>query len=355
MLVLLLEVSNMALISPKLTNSGEQTADSLVVLVTNNLVRAEHTAANTLNNTDLAGTLVVELTEREGEGAELLDNLGKSGSRTRSLEAVGGRGAAVESGAVAQALDLTGAQTDTNLDTPSLADLGETITSDAFARGHDDLLLALNLVSLELPAGRILDQVAVVALDNLFEQLGDLALTVGLHGTCLGDLIFRARGKDARRQHGSEKKLVGVVGSKDEVSLAALEFAIGVGLGRGNNDRVADNGAEAVNLSTKLDLDTLGGLEFDNGLIGIALQGSVWSDKGAGRDGGGVGDTLDNLLSLVDLCNLLLKQLVTLFANVNNLGALSAPSLNTGQSAVVHCVRHAMYVPVTASRTFWEI
>jgi hypothetical protein len=64
----------------KLTNSGEQTADSLVVLVTDNLVLAENATTDTLNDTDLAGALILQLADREGESAELLDNLGQSSS-----------------------------------------------------------------------------------------------------------------------------------------------------------------------------------------------------------------------------------------------------------------------------------
>lgn len=218
--------------SRKLTNSGEQTADSLVVLVTDNLVLAEDATTDTFDDTDLSGALVFQLAEREGESTELLDNLGKSGSRAGSLQAVGSGGAAVKSGTVAQRLDLAGTQADTHLDTPGLADLGETIASDALARSQDDLLLALNLVSLELPAGGVLDQVAVVALDDLLEELGDLALAVGLLGTCLGNLLFGARGEGTRREHGSQKEFVGVVSGKGEIGLAALEFAVG----RGDDD-----------------------------------------------------------------------------------------------------------------------
>lgn len=175
----------------------------------------------------------------------------------------------MESSAVAEGLDLTGAQTDTHLDTPGLADLGETVTSNALTGSQDDLLLALNLVSLELPAGGVLDQVAVVALDELLEELSDLALAVRLLGTCLGNLFLRTGSEEARGEHGSQKELVGVVGGEDKVSLATLEFAFGVGLGRGNNDRVADNGTETVNLSTELDLDALSGLELNSGLLGV--------------------------------------------------------------------------------------
>lgn len=251
-----------------LTNSGEQTANSLVVLVTDNLVLAKNTTTDTLDDTNLAGTLVLKLADREGESTELLDNLGQSSSGAGSLQAVGGGGAAVESSTVAEGLDLTGAQTDTHLDTPGLTNLGETVTSNTLTGSQDDLLLALDLVSLELPAGGVLDQVAVVALDELLKELSDLALAVRLLGTCLGNLLLGTGSKETRGEHGSQKELVGVVGSEEKVSLATLEFAVGVG-GRGNDDRVADNGTETVNLSTELDLDALSGLELDGGLLGV--------------------------------------------------------------------------------------
>ena len=174
------------------TNGGEQTGNGLVVLVTNDLVLTDDAAADTLDDTDLASALIFKLTKREGESAELLNNLGQGGSRAGSLEAVSGGGAAVQSGAVAQALDLAGSQADAHLDTPGLADLGKTIALNALTRSQDDLLLALNLVSVELPAGGVLDQVAIVALDDLLEQLSDLALAVSLLGTCLGNLLLGA-------------------------------------------------------------------------------------------------------------------------------------------------------------------
>jgi len=39
-----------------------------------------------------------------------------------------------------------------------------------------------------------------------------------------------------------------------------------------------------------------------------------------------VGDTLDDALALVDLGDLLLEELVALLADLNDLGALGAPS-----------------------------
>lgn len=250
----------------------------------------------------------------------------------------------MESGTVAEGLDLTGAQTDTHLDTPGLADLRETVTSDALTRSQDDLLLALNLVSLELPAGGVLDQVAVVALDELLKELSDLALAVRLLGTCLGNLLLGTGSEKASGEHGSQKELVGVVGGEDKVSLATLEFAIGVGLRRGNNDRVADNGTKTIDLSTELDLDALGSLELDGGLLGVRLEGSVGGDERAGRDGGRVSNTLCDLLALVDLGDLLLEELVTLLADLDDLGTLSAPSLNACQSSVFCRSCHVMYL-----------
>jgi len=245
----------------------------------------------------------------------------------------------VESCAVAKGLGLAAAQTDTHLNTPGLANLGETLTSDTLAGSQDNLLLALNLVSLELPAGGVLDQVAVVALDNLLEELSDLALGETLLCTCLGNLLLGARGEETSREHGSQKELVCVVGGENKVSLATLEFAIGT-----NDDRVADDGTEAVNLSTELDLDTFAGLELDGGLLSVGLEGSVGSNESAGRDGGGVRDTLCNLLALEDLGDLFIEELVTLLADLDDLGALNAPSFNACQSSVSSRMYNALYL-----------
>lgn len=55
-------------------------------------------------------------------------------------------------------------------------------------------------------------------------------------------------------------------------------------------------------------------------------------------------NTLCDLLALVDLGDLLLEELVTLLANLDNLGTLSAPSLNASQSSIFCRLRHAMYL-----------
>lgn len=63
-----------------LTNSCEQPGYGLALLVDNNLVLTEDTATDTLYNADLGGLLVLKLSQTEGEGSELLDNLGQKSS-----------------------------------------------------------------------------------------------------------------------------------------------------------------------------------------------------------------------------------------------------------------------------------
>jgi hypothetical protein len=97
-------------------------------------------------------------------------------------------------------------------------------------------------------------------------------------------------------------------------------------------------------VSTELDLDALGGLELDGGLLSVGLEGSVGGDESAGRDGGRVSDTLCDLLALVDLGDFLLEEGVTLLADLDDLGTLNAPSLSTCQSSVSFSLHHAMYL-----------
>jgi hypothetical protein len=59
----------------RLTDSREEAGDGVVVLVSNNLVLAEHTTTNALNDTDLGGLLIFKLPQAKGECAKLLDNL----------------------------------------------------------------------------------------------------------------------------------------------------------------------------------------------------------------------------------------------------------------------------------------
>ena len=328
-----------------LTNSGQQTRDSGAVSLAGGLVLAHDTAADTLNNTDLGGLLVVELAQAEGESTELLDNLGQGLAGAGALEAVGGGGTAVESGAVVKGLDLTGSQRETNLNTPNLTNLGDTVTTGTVAGGENNLLLALNLVAAKEPAGSVLNNIDLVGLGDLLDQRRDVGLGRGLLGGGLLLLLIGTLGQKTGGDHESQQKLVGVVGSKNEVSLAAgNNFLSGTLLGDDNH--VANNGSESINLSTKLDLDDLAGLQNSLGLGDVGHQRGVGSDIGARGDSGGVADTfshtvqsvwiiftrpeggqtLEDLLSLVDLGDLLVEELVTLLTDLDDLFALNAKS-----------------------------
>ena len=300
------------------TNSGKESGNRGVVLVTNNLVRAEDVSTDALNDTRLGITLILKLPQAEGESTELLLDLGKKLARAGTLESIGGGGAAVKGSAVLELLDLARSQADAHLDTPDLANLGDALALVVLARGNNNLLLALNLVALEEPRGGALDKVAVVGLDNLLEKLGDLGLRRRLLGSGLGLLLIGTGSEEARGDHETEEELVGVVGGENQVSIATLDNIVGLVLG-GGNDGVANNGAEAIDLSTKLDLDRLAGLDLNNSLLLVGGQGSVGGDESGGRDGGGVGEALGDLLAAVDLGKLLLDELVTLLADVNDL------------------------------------
>lgn len=301
-------------------NGGEQSADGLSVGGADDLVLADDTTTNALDDTDLAGTLIIKLAQAKGESAELLLDLTESGAGAGALETVGGLGPPVKGGAVGEGLNLAVTGRDAHLDTPNLANLGHTVTPDAITRCEDDLLVALDVVAVELPDGGVLDEVAVVALSELLEKVGDPGLGVGLcGGSSLLLLLFGAGGQDARRQHCAEHELLGIVGSKGKVGSAASDLAA-------NNDSVADDGTEAVDLGTELDLHGLAGLQGGLGLLRIGHKRGVGSDVCAGRNSARVGDTLGDVLALVDLGDLLLEELVTLLADLNDLGALGAPS-----------------------------
>lgn len=141
----------------------------------------------------------------------------------------------------------------------------------------------------------------------------------------LGLFLIAACGQETGRHHKSEEELVRPVGCQKQVGLAVRELAILVGF-RGNNNRVADNGTEAINLCTELDLDYFCSLQFDYSFLGVALQWGVWRNVRAWRNGGRVRDSLGNLLALVDLGDFILEELVALLADLNDLGALDAPS-----------------------------
>jgi len=274
----------------KLTNGGQQTGDRGVTGITGGLVCAQDTVANALDNTDLGGLLVIKLTQAEGESAELLDNLGKCLAGAGALENVGGSGAAVQGSTVVKRLDLAVAQAKANLNTPNLTNLGNTFTTGTVARAQDDLLVALDLVAVKQPAGGVLDDVAVVGLGDLLQVGGDLSLGRRLLGGGLLLLLLGTLGQQTRRNHETQHNLVGVVGRKNQVGLAASDNLLG-GVLLANDKHVTDDGSKAIDLSTQLDLDDLAGLQGGLGLGGIGHQRSVGSHIGARRDGSGVGNT----------------------------------------------------------------
>lgn len=142
------------------------------------------------------------------------------------------------------------------------------------------------------------------------------------------------------------------MGSKHQVGGLALDD-VGLLVLGGDNDGVAKNRGEAIDLGTKLDLDRLALLELYGSLLLVRLQGGVRGDIGARRDGGRVSKTcatpvsagptcsngaaraswgalvtLGDLLSTPDLGDLLLKQLVALAADVGDLLASDAEVLD---------------------------
>lgn len=143
----------------------------------------------------------------------------------------------------------------------------------------------------EQPGCSALDDVAVVALGDGLEQAGDLGLRRSLLSGGLGLLLVSSLGEETRGNHQSQKELIAVVGSEHEVSGAARDFLASLVLGS-CEDSVAHNGAEAIDLSSKLDLDGLAGLDLGGGLGLIGRQRRVGSDVGGGRDGRRVGEAL---------------------------------------------------------------
>ena len=173
----------------KLTNGGQKSGNGSSILVANNLVLAEDVSADTLDNADLTLPLIVQLSEREREGTELLDDLVEGLLGAVALETVCEGGAAVQGSPVLEVLELASALGDTDLNTPDLADLWDTLALGALSGREHDLLLALDLVALEEPRGGALDEVAVVALDDLLEEVGHAALGHWLLGCGLGLLL----------------------------------------------------------------------------------------------------------------------------------------------------------------------
>lgn len=196
----------------------------------------------------------------------------------------------MKSGPVLQGLDLSSSQTDTDLDTPHLTNLWNTLSSSTVSWRKNDLLLALNLVALEHPTGSALNDVAVVALGNLLEKGGHTALGNWLLSSSLSLLLIGTGGNKSSGDHESEKELVCIVCRKEQVRLATVELVVLV-LGGWDDNGIADNGSETIYLCAKLDLDNITSLEGDGSLGLVGCERSVWGDKGGWRDGRWVGDT----------------------------------------------------------------
>ena len=280
-----------------LTESCEVSGNGGVVLVTNELVLAEDVSSDTLNDTRLGVTLVLKLSQAEGEDTELLLDLVEDLARSRSLQTVSLVGAAVESSTLVESLDLSGAQTDTDLDTPNFTDLGNTLTLGALGRGKDNLLAAFDLVVVEKPRSGALDNVDFVGLGNLLQEAGDLGLCGSLLGGSLGLLLIRALSQETRGDHQSQKDLVDVVVSEDQVGSSASDLLASLVFGGGDHS-VTDDGTEAIDLGTKLDLDSLAILDLGAGLSFVGGKRSVGGDVGRGGDGSGVGETFGAALAM---------------------------------------------------------
>lgn len=268
------------------------------------------------------------------------------GAGTR--KGVPGSGTAMEGCSfVVDALNFARAQANAHLYTPDLANFREALALDTFPRCQNDLLLGFDVVVLEQPDGGALDKIAIVGRGDLLQQLGDLRLGVRLPRSGLLLLLLCAIGLDeARGQHEPEEQLVRIVGGQEEVCFAAGDLIRGA-----DQDGVANNGREAVNLSTELDLDHLALLERGSGLLGVGLQGGVGGDVRAGGDGSAVADALGNLLALVDLGRLFLQQLVAALTELDNVGIGLDPSCSWS-AGLVGGGRGGSNAPATSLRTF---
>lgn len=193
----------------------------------------------------------------------------------------------MEGRSLSNALDLTRSQADAHLNAPNLADLGDTLALGALRRGKDDLLGALDLVVVKEPGSGALNEVDIVGLGDDLEKLCDSGLSRGLLGSCLGLLLVSTLGQKTGRDHQSDEELVGIVISQDQVGIATSDGLASLVLGLGD-DSVADDGTEAIDLSTELDLDGLALLDLDTSLGLVGAKGSVGSDVGRGGDSGRV-------------------------------------------------------------------
>ncbi len=189
---------------------------------------------------------------------------------------------------VLKVLELSSAERNTDLNTPNLTDLWKAITLALLTWRKDDLLLALDLVALKDPGSGVLDEVAVVRLGDLLEERCHLRLWDGLLFDSLGLLLVGSGGEKSSWDHQAKEELVAVVGCEHQVGDARLVLVLGSAW---DNDGVADDGSEAVDLGTELDLDDIAGLELDLGLSLVGLERGVWGDESVWGDGGWVGDT----------------------------------------------------------------
>lgn len=269
----------------KPTNCGQQSGHWSIVSISSGLVLPHNATPNALDNADLAGLFVVQLTKREGKSAKLLNDLRKSLPRAGPLENVGGGSATVQRRPVLEGLDLARSKTEADLDAPDLSNLGGALTLDTSAWRKDDLLRSFDLVAVEQPAGGILNDMAIVGLRNLLNQAADLSLRGRLLSLGLLLLFFGAGRHKTGGNHEPKEELVGVIGGHEQIGLATGDLVTST-----NDNRVADNRSKAVNLRTQLDLDDLTSLQGRGSFLRIGGQGSVRGHIRAGRDGGRVGN-----------------------------------------------------------------
>ena len=75
------------------------------------------------------------------------------------------------------------------------------------------------------------------------------------------------------------------MGSQDQVCGA------GIILTAGDDDVIANDRSETIDLCTELDLNHIASVQGNGGLGLVGLERGIWGDEGGRRDGGGVGDT----------------------------------------------------------------
>lgn len=91
------------------------------------------------------------------------------------------------------------------------------------------------------------------------------------------------------------------MGRQHKIGILALDDVGLLVLGR-DDDCVAENRGESIDLGTKLDLDRLALLELYDGLLLVGLQGGVGSDIRAGRNRGRVSKACIRPVSAKPIC-----------------------------------------------------